>query len=42
MYQIGYPYEILHQLQIYYVTEAFVATMKGAKHIGEVWAVYLK
>ena len=42
MHQIGSLYNILHKLQISYVTEACVTTMQGAKNTGEVWAVYIK
>ena len=42
MYQIGLPDNILHKLQIFYVTESFVGTMQGAQHTYEVWTVYLK
>ena len=42
MYHLGSPDDIVHKLQISYVAEACVGTMKGAQHTGEVCTVYLK
>ena len=34
MYQLLSPIEVLQKLQIYYVTESWVATIKGAQYTG--------